>query len=59
MKENELAPEQVVVPLVASNATDGLGQMELPIAEATRVLKGRAAIDAASLSRVAGWSEKF
>ncbi|MDX6008396.1 H-NS histone family protein [Cupriavidus necator] len=36
MKENELAPEQVVEPLVVSNATDGLGQMELPIAEAMR-----------------------
>ncbi len=36
MKENELAPEQVVEPLVASKATDGLGQMELPIAEAMR-----------------------
>ncbi|KAF7961929.1 histidinol phosphate phosphatase [Cupriavidus sp. UYMU48A] len=36
MKENELAPEQVVEPHVASNATDGLGQMELPIAEAMR-----------------------
>ncbi|MGO4581724.1 H-NS family nucleoid-associated regulatory protein [Cupriavidus sp. 2TAF22] len=36
MKENELAPEQVVEPVVASNATDGLGQMELPIAEAMR-----------------------
>ncbi|WP_349607003.1 hypothetical protein [Cupriavidus sp. DF5525] len=35
-KENELAPEQVVEPVVASNATDGLGQMELPIAEAMR-----------------------
>ncbi|WP_183300273.1 H-NS family nucleoid-associated regulatory protein [Cupriavidus alkaliphilus] len=36
MKENELAPKQVVEPVVASNATDGLGQMELPIAEAMR-----------------------
>ncbi|MFJ4294085.1 H-NS family nucleoid-associated regulatory protein [Cupriavidus sp. NPDC089707] len=36
MKESELAPEQVVEPLVASSATDGLGQMELPIAEAMR-----------------------
>ncbi len=36
MKENELAPEQVVEPLVASNATDGFAQMELPIAEAMR-----------------------
>ena len=36
MKENELAPKQEVEPLVASNATDGLGQMELPIAEAMR-----------------------
>lgn len=33
MKENELAPEQAVKPVVASNATDGLGQMELPITE--------------------------
>jgi len=31
-----LAPKQVVEPVVASNATDGLGQMELPIAEAMR-----------------------
>ncbi|WP_439685536.1 hypothetical protein [Cupriavidus oxalaticus] len=36
MKENELAPKQVVEPVVASNATDGPGQMELPIAEAMR-----------------------
>ncbi|UIF88064.1 H-NS family nucleoid-associated regulatory protein [Cupriavidus sp. UYPR2.512] len=36
MKENELAPEQVVEPLVPSNATDGLGQKELPLAEAMR-----------------------
>ncbi|WP_115684098.1 H-NS family nucleoid-associated regulatory protein, partial [Cupriavidus taiwanensis] len=36
MKENKLAPEQEVEPFVASNATDGLGQMELPIAEAMR-----------------------
>ncbi|ODV42374.1 hypothetical protein AWV79_27475 [Cupriavidus sp. UYMMa02A] len=36
MKENELAPKQAVEPLVASQATDGLGQMELPIAEAMR-----------------------
>uniref|UniRef100_UPI003F492B53 H-NS histone family protein n=1 Tax=Cupriavidus taiwanensis TaxID=164546 RepID=UPI003F492B53 len=36
MKENELAPEQEVEPLVARNATDGLGQIELPIAEAMR-----------------------
>ncbi|BDB29522.1 H-NS histone family protein (plasmid) [Cupriavidus sp. P-10] len=35
MKENELAPKQVVEPVVASNATDGR-QMELPIAEAMR-----------------------
>ncbi len=31
-----MAPKQVVEPVVASNATDGLGQMELPIAEAMR-----------------------
>ncbi|AQV99310.1 histidinol phosphate phosphatase (plasmid) [Cupriavidus necator] len=36
MKENELAPKQVVEPVVASHATDGPGQMELPIAEAMR-----------------------
>jgi len=36
MKENKLAPEQEVEPVVASNATDGPGQMELPIAEAMR-----------------------
>nr|WP_315594953.1 H-NS family nucleoid-associated regulatory protein [uncultured Cupriavidus sp.] len=33
MKENELAPEQAVKPVATSNATDGLGQMELPITE--------------------------
>lgn len=33
MKENELAPGQAVKPVVASNATDGFGQMELPITE--------------------------
>ncbi len=31
-----MAPEQVVEPVVASKATDGLGEMELPIAEAMR-----------------------
>ncbi|CAG9179759.1 hypothetical protein LMG23992_04068 [Cupriavidus laharis] len=31
-----MAPKQVVEPVVASNATDGLGQMELPIVEAMR-----------------------
>ncbi|RDK07227.1 H-NS family nucleoid-associated regulatory protein [Cupriavidus lacunae] len=36
MKESELTPKQVVEPVVASQATDGLGQMELPIAEAMR-----------------------
>ncbi|TPQ32047.1 H-NS histone family protein [Cupriavidus pinatubonensis] len=36
MKENELTPKQVVEPVVASHATDGPGQMELPIAEAMR-----------------------
>jgi len=36
LKENELAPKQVVKPVVASNATDGIGQKELPIAEAMR-----------------------
>ncbi|QEZ46570.1 H-NS family nucleoid-associated regulatory protein [Cupriavidus oxalaticus] len=35
MKENELAPKQVVEPVVASNATDGR-QMELPTAETMR-----------------------
>ncbi|SOY77701.1 Histone-like nucleoid-structuring protein H-NS [Cupriavidus taiwanensis] len=36
MKENKLAPKQAVEPLVATKATDGLGQMELPIAETMR-----------------------
>jgi len=36
MKESKLAPKQAVEPLVASKAQDGLGQMELPIAEAMR-----------------------
>ncbi|ODV42356.1 hypothetical protein AWV79_27760 [Cupriavidus sp. UYMMa02A] len=36
MKENEVAPKQVVDPLVARKATDAPGQMELPIAEAMR-----------------------
>ncbi len=31
-----MAPKQAVEPLIASKATDGLGQMELPIAETMR-----------------------